>query len=83
MNAMAARVTQGGRLVLPAAVRRSMRIADGEVVMLEMQGKVLQIVPLRDRLDSIQAACSVVLTGGHVVDDFLEERRREAAKELN
>ena len=83
MKAMAARVTQGGRLVLPAAVRRSMKIADGEVVMLEMQGKVLQIVPLRDRLDTIQAACSKVLTSGHIVDEFLEERRREAAKELD
>ncbi|BDU70977.1 hypothetical protein METEAL_01510 [Mesoterricola silvestris] len=83
MHAMTARVTQGGRLVLPAAVRRSMKIADGEVVVLEIQGKVLQIVPLRDRLDAIQAACSKVLTGGHVVDEFLEERRREAAKELD
>ncbi|WP_316413873.1 hypothetical protein [Mesoterricola silvestris] len=69
--------------MLPAAVRRSMKIADGEVVVLEIQGKVLQIVPLRDRLDAIQAACSKVLTGGHVVDEFLEERRREAAKELD
>ena len=68
--------------MLPAAVRRSMKIADGEVVVLEMQGTVLQIVPLRDRLDAIQAACSKVLAGGHVVDEFLEERRREAAKEL-
>lgn len=82
MNAMAARVTQGGRIVLPAAVRRSMKIADGEVVILEMHGKVLQIVPLRDRLDAIQTACSKVLLGGHVVEEFLEERRREAAKEL-
>lgn len=83
MNATAARVTQGGRLVLPAALRRSMKISDGEVVMLEMQGKVLQVVPLRDRLDAIQAVCSKVLTGGHVVDEFLEERRRESAKELD
>lgn len=83
MNAIAARVTQGGRLVLPAAVRRSMKIADGEVVMLELRGKVLQIVPLRDRLDAIQAACSKVLKGGHVVDEFLAERRREAAKEFD
>ncbi|MEI6415562.1 MAG: AbrB/MazE/SpoVT family DNA-binding domain-containing protein [Pseudomonadota bacterium] len=83
MNAMAARVTQGGRLVLPAAVRRSMKISDGEVLILEMQGQVLQITPLRDRLDAIQSICSKVLEGGHVVDEFLEERRREAAKELH
>jgi AbrB family looped-hinge helix DNA binding protein len=82
MNAMTAKVTQGGRLVLPAAVRRSMKIADGEVVMLEVHGKMLQIVPLRDRLDNVQSVCSKILTGGHVVDEFLEERRQEAAEEL-
>lgn len=81
MNAMSARVTQGGRLVLPVAVRRSMKIADGEVVMLEMHGNVLQLIPLRDQLDAIQAACSKLLSGGNVVDEFIEERRREAAKE--
>ena len=82
MNAMSARVTQGGRLVLPAAVRRSMKITDGEVVMLEMHGKVLQVISLRDRLEAVQSVCSKVLTGGRVVDEFLEDRRREAAKEL-
>lgn len=81
MNAMSARVTQGGRLVLPAAVRRAMKIADGEVVMLEVHGNVLQLIPLRDQLDAIQAACSKLLSGGNVVDEFIEERRREAAKE--
>jgi len=83
MNAIAARITQGGRLVLPAALRRAMKISDGEVVMLEMQGKVLQIVSLRDRLDAVQSVCSKVLAGGHIVDEFLEERRREAAKEFD
>lgn len=80
MGAIAAKISQGGRLVLPAAVRRDMKIADGEVVMLEVKGKVLQIVPLRERLDAVQAACAKALAGGRVVDEFLEERRREAAK---
>ena len=82
MAVMSARVTQGGRLVLPSAVRRSMNIADGEVVMLEIHGKVLHLTPLRDRLEAVQAACATFLAGGHVVDEFIEERRREAAKEL-
>lgn len=33
-------------------------------------------------LDAIQAACSKVLGGDHVVDEFLEERRQEAAREI-
>jgi bifunctional DNA-binding transcriptional regulator/antitoxin component of YhaV-PrlF toxin-antitoxin module len=83
MDAMSARITQGGRLVLPARIRRSMQLADGALVMLELQGKVLQVVPMRDRLDAVQAACGPVLAGGQVVAEFLEERRREAAKEFD
>lgn len=82
MDAMSARITQGGRLVIPAAVRRSMKITDGEVVMLQVQGRVLQVVPLSEQLDAVQSLCSQVLTGGKVVDEFLEERRREAAREM-
>ena len=83
MDAMSARSTQGGRLVIPAAVRKAMTITDGDVVMLQIQGKVLKVVPLRDRLDAVQSVCSQVLTGGGVVAEFLEERRQEAAKELD
>jgi len=83
MDAMSARITQGGRLVLPARIRRSMQLADGDLVMLELQGKVLQVVPMRDRLDAVQAACVSVLAGEQVVAEFLEERRREAAKEFD
>jgi len=82
MNAVSARITQGGRLVLPSAVRRSLNIADGEVVMLEIHGKVLQVTPMRDRLEAAQAACATFLAGGRVVDELIEERRREAAREL-
>ena len=83
MEAMSARITQGGRLVLPARIRRSMQLADGALVMLELQGKVLQVVPMRDRLDAVQAACAAVLAGGQVVAEFLAERRREAAEEFD
>jgi len=82
MNAIAARVTQGGRLVLPVAIRRAMEISDGEIVLLEIKGKVLEVGPLRARLDAVQATCSQVLTGSQVVDEFLDERHQEALKEL-
>jgi hypothetical protein len=58
-----------------------MQLADGEMVMLEMKGGALEVVPLRERLDAVQAACAQVLSGGGVVEAFLQERRGEAARE--
>ena len=81
MSAISVRITQGGRLVIPATFRKALKIVDGEMVVLEVQGNTLKVVPLRDRLDAIQAACSRLLAGGGIVNEFLEERRREAAGE--
>jgi AbrB family looped-hinge helix DNA binding protein len=78
---MSAKITQGGRLVIPAAIRKAMQIEDGEVVVLEMSGQKLEVVALRERLKEVQEACAGVLAGGGVVDEFLAERRREAARE--
>lgn|GEM_PF-4047579 len=60
-----------------------MKLADGEVVLLRLKGNVLEVEPLRARLAAVQAACSQVLTGGNVVDEFLDERRHDVAKELH
>lgn len=82
MDAMPARITQGGRLVIPAAVRKAMNLRDGEMVMLQMKGNVLQVSTLDDQIDAVQAFCAPLLGEG-AVDAFIAERRREAAKELD
>jgi AbrB family looped-hinge helix DNA binding protein len=81
MDAIPTRITQGGRLVIPAAVRKAMKLADGEMVMLEVKDNTLQVTTFDDRIDAIQAFCAPLLGAG-VVDEFIAERRREAAKEL-
>jgi AbrB family transcriptional regulator, stage V sporulation protein T len=80
MNAIAARITQGGRLVIPASLRRTMALADGAVVMLRMHGRILQVTTLEDQIDAVQAFCAPLLGEG-AVDGFLADRRREAARE--
>lgn len=80
MQAQTTRVTQGGRLVIPAAIRKALNLEDGDLVMLHVEGKILQVMAMTDQLDAIQACCAPVLGPG-AVDEFLAERRREAARE--
>ena len=81
MDAIPARITQGGRLVIPAAVRKAMKLTDGEMVMLQVKDNMLQVTPIDDQIDAIQAFCRPFLGEG-AVDEFIAERRRESEKEL-
>jgi len=81
MATVTTRITQGGRMIIPASVRKAMHLADGEVVLLHLEGNLLRVEPLRDRLAAIQAACAPLLGGGGMVETFLAERRQEAARE--
>ncbi|MGA2080496.1 MAG: AbrB/MazE/SpoVT family DNA-binding domain-containing protein [Holophaga sp.] len=81
MFAIPTRVTQGGRLVIPAAIRKIMNLADGDMVMLQVKGNVLQVTTIDEQIDAAQAFCAPLLGEG-AVDEFLAERRREAEKEL-
>lgn len=80
MNAMPVRITQGGRLVIPAAIRESLKLADGELVMLQINGNVLQVRSIDDQIDAAQVFCAPLLGDG-AVDEFIAERRREAEQE--
>lgn len=81
-EAMSARITQGGRLVIPASIRKAMKLQDGEMVMLQLKGNALQVTTIDDQIDAVQAICAPFLGEG-AVDEFIAERRREAAKELD
>lgn len=82
MNAVPARITQGGRLVIPAAFRKCMGLREGEVVMLQMNGNVLQVRSLDDTLDAVQARYGQALGPESLVAELIAERRREAAQDL-
>ena len=80
MDAIPVKITQGGRLVIPASIRKLMKLTDGATVMLQMKGNVLQVSTIDDQIDAIQAFCAPLLGEG-AVDEFIAERRREAEKE--
>lgn len=82
MDAIPARITQGGRLVIPAVFRKTMNLIDGEIVMLKMNGNVLEVMTFDDQIKAVQDFCAPVLGEG-AVDRFIAERRLEAARELD
>ncbi len=84
MSGVATIVTKGGRLVLPAKVRSTLRIADGERVVIEVQpGGYLTVTPLRVKIQEVQKRMAQYkVQGVSVVDELLEARRQEFEREI-
>jgi AbrB family looped-hinge helix DNA binding protein len=71
-------------MVIPAAFRKSLDIKPGEVIVLRMEDDELRITTLRARIARAQRlARKYVKPGVSIVDEFLTERRAEAARELD
>jgi bifunctional DNA-binding transcriptional regulator/antitoxin component of YhaV-PrlF toxin-antitoxin module len=83
MNAIRAKVSQSGRLSLPAEFRKIVGLDHGGDVVVELDGRELRIRTIDEVIDRAQQLSRRMLAGKPdvSVDDFLAERRREAAKE--
>lgn len=74
-----AKVISGGKIVIPAELRRQMGISDGDVLVLEEEGegrvvlKTYQQV-VREIQDEVRR---MIPPGVSLVDDLIAERRRE------
>lgn len=77
------KMSEGGRVVIPAEIRRALGLKEGDTVLFEQRdGEVL----LTTRKAQIERARSIfrqyVPAGGpSVVDELIAERRAEAAQE--
>ncbi|HEX4113502.1 MAG TPA: AbrB/MazE/SpoVT family DNA-binding domain-containing protein [Stellaceae bacterium] len=83
MNIFHAKVSESGRLSLPAEFRKAVGLDRGGDVVVELEGNVIRIRPLREVIAEAQALTRKLLGDrvGTSVDDFIAERRREAAEE--
>lgn len=85
MNVQRSKLVSGGRLQVPADIRRALGLSDGDAVTLEVVDGRLHVRPYRDVIAEVQARFranlppNVSLLG--VVDEFIAERRTEAEKE--
>lgn len=70
------RVGDGGRLVIPVAMREEMGIKPGDDLVAHVEGGVLHIISFEENLRRIQDEVSKYKKPGEsVVDEFLAERR--------
>ena len=73
-------VGRQGRVVIPAGVRRDMGIGEGDRLTVQRDGERLVLVPQVSEVAGIRGMFKH-LGDGHVVDDLIADRRREAANE--
>jgi AbrB family looped-hinge helix DNA binding protein len=80
-QAFDARVAHNGRLVLPKMVREALGMADGGTVVFSVEGDEVKLTSIQHSIRHAQALYRQHATADASVDDFIAERRAEAARE--
>jgi antitoxin PrlF len=82
MGVMSTRITQGGRVVIPAEFRRALGLEEGDEVILRLVDSELRITGRSEAIRKAQAVVRKhVRRGKSLVQELIRERRREAARE--
>jgi AbrB family looped-hinge helix DNA binding protein len=76
------KVVEGGRIIVPAAFRKSMGLAKGDTVFMELHGDELRVRPARSALRRIQAKLRALgPSEGLASDKLIAERQAEVERE--
>ena len=76
------KVTQGGRVVIPADMRRQLGIEVGSDVNLTLDGNSVRILTQKESIRRAQELFrKLIPEGTSLADELIAERRREAADE--
>jgi len=74
------RVSENGRVVIPAAVRKALGVGPGDEIILQREKDGFRITTQQQRIAAARARIRrYVKPGSNIVDDFIRERH-EAAK---
>ena len=75
-------ITKGGRLVVPAKLRKALQIEAGDEVVLRLENGSHRLIPLHQAVSLVQEAVrKYVPEGVSLVDELIEARRTEAKGE--
>jgi AbrB family looped-hinge helix DNA binding protein len=78
-----ARIAAGGRIVIPARLRRELGLQTGDRVILDVNGGELRVRSLDAAIRRAQElVAEYVPEGISLADELIRERREEAAREL-
>ena len=82
MTAIRSKMVEGGRILVPAAIRRAMRLEKGDTVLLELHGDELRVRSAAAALRRLQESLrDKIPPGVSLVDELIAERRAEAARD--
>ncbi|MDP2258508.1 MAG: AbrB/MazE/SpoVT family DNA-binding domain-containing protein [Caulobacter sp.] len=81
MNAYRGRVTESGRLSLPADLRRSVGLENGGDVVIELDGQTIRVRTVAEVVADTQAFAKKLFAGKSVSsDDFLAFRKADSGE---
>lgn len=82
MNIARGKVIAGGRIALPAEMRRALGLQSGDTVLFELEGDEVRIRPARSALRRVQERLKAFAPkDGFVSEELIAERRVEAARD--
>jgi AbrB family looped-hinge helix DNA binding protein len=83
MPAQAVKIIEGGKLVIPAAMRRAMGITRGDTVVVELLSDgELRVRPLASAIREAQEIVrKSVRPDRSLADELMQERKRDAVRE--
>lgn len=78
-----AKIIKGGKIVIPAELRRELGFAEGDRLVLEREGESLVIKSYQQVVREVQEAFRPFKPrdGSSLVDELIAERRKEAQQE--
>lgn len=75
-------ITKGGRLVVPAKLRKALQIEAGDEIVLRLEKGSLRLIPLHQAVNLAQEAVrKYVPKDVSLVDELIQARRAEAKRE--
>lgn len=82
MTAQRGKLVSGGRIQIPAGVRRQLALSDGDTVLIEVVDGEVRLRPQRDAIRRVQERMrKYKIEGRSVVDELIAERREESRSE--
>lgn len=80
MNVQRGKIISGGRVQLPADVRRQLSLSEGDPILIEVVDGEVHLRPLAANIRRIQDLMRpYIIEGRSIVDELIADRRREAA----
>ncbi len=77
---IAMKISGGGRVVIPAKIRKALNLTEGDTVLWELRDGEARLTTRRAKLERARVIAKPYLVGW-TVDDFIAERRRETETE--